>query len=626
MKKRFIKVLASTMALTMAMTPLASASVNTYVAKQDGIVHKIEKDVVNSVDSKVGKLEKAVFGWLGDISMKDAIPTADEFEFSNFYEGGKSAGDSWKGGYAYSSIIPKQWRCDADGKQNDEGYNLIKTKMSGGYSNSLKKIFSEQQVYVTALSNGSDRNANGFSDLVFFVTFDGVGVTSAAVQEIRGSILESLQKKYPNKSITAEDIIICNVYATHCHGGIDTQGMAVPVLIKNALKAIVNNVFKKYFGITVFKDISALDSEFKETMCSQAAVSAIKAVENMETGKLYFFETESVNASDDLNSGVKIKDYFSNLLFDGETQDTIITNIGLHATSAGMKEGTKDKICADYPYYMWQTMQKEGYNLQFTQSSENAVYNGELNGEQISKYIDGNKTNLLITEMLEESEWKNRYGEELDGKTLDRYTEIISKGCQFSQLIINSVDRTTQLDPKIDAKLNPVTVNLDKSLMCFGATSGVEGFNAVKTNVGESGYGIVTEIGYLTLGDKVTYVFTPGELTCGITYGTDTSKNVPQSWQGKTSFGGKDWKYDSVVDMVRKATGDNERKVVVTGLTNDAIGYVFADTQMQDSIITGALFNMGKDGDPIFGNNFLLTTGKHTGSTLTEAFQALFTK
>lgn len=626
MKKRFIKVLAGIMALTMVTAPLASASVNTYVAKQDGIVYKIEKDVVNSVDNKVGQLEKAVFNWLGKVTMKDSIPNADEFEFSNFYAGGKSAGDNWKGGYAYNSIIPKQWRCDADGKQSDDGYNLIKTKKSGGYSNSLKKIFSDQQVYVTALSNGSDRNANGFDDIVFFVTFDGVGVTSTTVQEVRKSILESLQKKYSDKNVTVDDIIICNVYATHCHGGIDTQGMAVPVLIKNALKAIVNNIFKKCFGITVFKNISALDNELKETMCSQAAVSAVKAVANMESGKLYFFETESVGASDDLNSGVKIKDYFSNLLFDGETQKTIITNIGLHATSAGSKDGTKDKVCADYPYYMWQTMQKEGYNLQFTQSSENAVYGGGLSKEQAEKLIDTDKKDLLVKEMLEENKWKERYGEELDKKVLERYSGFISQGYDFSQLIINSIVRTTQLAPQIDAKLSPATVNLDKTLMCFGATSGIEGFNVVKTDKGESGYGIVTEIGYLTLGDKVTYVFTPGEFTCGITYGTDENKKAPQSWQGKTSFSGEDWKYDSVADMVKKVTGDNERKVVVTGLTNDAIGYVFADTQMQDSIITGALFNLGKDGDSIFGNNFLLTTGKHTGSILTEAIQTLFTK
>ena len=140
----------------------------------------------------------------------------DEFVYDNFYEGTAEfiseakEGAKWSLGYSSESLVP----------ENFEDYDLY----LGGFmceknmfTNDVREVLDDMKVRVIALDDGSGRGT------AVFATVDSIGVSNGDIRHIR-SLLDTYAKENGINSI--------NIFATHVHSGIDTQGMWTEIIKK----------------------------------------------------------------------------------------------------------------------------------------------------------------------------------------------------------------------------------------------------------------------------------------------------------------------------------------------------------------------------------------------------------
>ncbi len=108
------------------------------------------------------------------------------------------------------------------------------------------------------------------------------------------------------------------------------------------------------------------------------------------------------------------------------------------------------------------------------------------------------------------------------------------------------------------------------------------------------GFTIITEIGYMELGNKVGVFFAPGEISPEIFWGNATT--AEKSWTGES------WDYAPLAETAGMDT------VLCFGLCNDQIGYILTDNDVR-SIFTE--------------NEEVNASSYHAASTLTEAYEEL---
>ena len=561
------------------------------------------------IDTVFGKVQDGLFAGLTLLNKMSGIPDVDDYESSEyFFEGnGETAtGSTWKAGYAANSIIPKEWRCDKDGNQDDNGMCLDKEHAGGGYQANIGHIYDDQIASTIVLSAGTDSNKNGVEDLVVFVSIDGVGITSGVCKEIRKASLESLQKI--NSKITNDDILAFNVSVTHCHAALDTMGMTVGVILKTLVKDLfVKNGYRL-----------SLDETFHDTIIAQTADAVTTAFKSMENGSLKYFETEETSgANDKFESGAQTKDYFSGLYFEGESgAKTILSNIGAHPVSA--HAGGNGMLCTDYPGAMRKAMADADYGLVFTQSAQAGVSTTDVKERTDDAKAWAESYKLTV------EDWADRYGEKYAEKYYDNdtnwkyknegdYNEYREKGYDLAHLIIDSTANATEKSAKIYVKNEENMLSLEYGLMQLGATSGIMSENPVKASDTETGYGIMVETCYMEFGDDVAIITVPGELSPAVVFGTDEDYEGNTLWTGKQSWTGEDWQYKTLVDIVKEARGD--KKVIVLAITNDEIGYNLPDTISYNTILGSLLFYNNDNGDEI-SNCMLMTIGVHSASEI----------
>ena len=75
-------------------------------------------------------------------------------------------------------------------------------------------------------------------------------------------------------------------------------------------------------------------------------------------------------------------------------------------------------------------------------------------------------------------------------------------------------------------------------------------------------------------------------------------------------------------DMVKEASGDENKQVLVMGLTNDAIGYNLPDTITTKGILTPLLIYNGDGGNEVC-NSMLMTVSCHSASDIIKGFGEL---
>lgn len=571
------------------------------------------------VDNLFGITHDVIFDVFMKLTKQDYIPSYEEYisqNNENFFEGtnGEVSGDGWSGGFAKGSIIPPQWRCNAEGKSDPNGKCLKILRGTGGYQTFVSKLYTDQMLNMIILSCGTDENRNGVEDILIFISIDGVGITAGTCGKIRSSICKSLK----TCGVTADDILSCNISATHCHAGLDIQGMCIPTLFLNRFISDIN----PYYNYD-----RSLNKEMEENICLQAASCAGEAYGKIENGNLYFFETDKIDGcTDKLNCGVKTKNSFSCFLFEGISgEKTFITNIGSHPVS--FDSFGNQMMCTDYPYFVSLALSDAGYNLVFTQSCQAAVGSPGV-PKDYSKSKDAEAEEWVKSRALTKDEWIERYGKAyaaLHYKNLENDLEgHMKKGYLIAHFIIDSVDKSLNLKPSLNIKNSKALLSLDYGIMAWGSVSGLLGENVVTSPKSETGYGVVVETNYLEFGGEVIVLTGPGELSPALVYGTDPDYNGTALWTGTTSWTGEDWQYDTIENMVLGKEENEGKKFVFMGITNDALGYMFPDICTPESLLGTLVFYKDAPGhnNEMF-NEMLMTIGTSCGSELAQAYTAL---
>lgn len=569
----------------------------------------------HAFDRACGGVHDAFFGLAQRLMRQNEIPAKDDFmraEHPQFYPGTEETvhGDGWYGGFADESIIPQMWRMNAHRQPDPEGWRIRGLHGTGGYQWALGNIFTDQRLRLMLLSCGSDANRNGIADILLFISFDGVGITGQTMHKMREAVEQSLTPY----GVTTGDIIACTISATHCHNALDTQGMYIPQILKCLPRALMHAAPR------------SIEPEMEQALTAQAASCASKAYDRMEPGTLSYYETPPVDgAGDRLESGVRLKNWFSGFLFEGESgKTTVLANLAAHPVSYSENYG--GILYADYPYFMAQALEEAGVHLVFTQSAQASIRTPSLNIDPDSAR-DREADDYVFAHTLSKADWQARYGKLFaavfyrlsSGYGQADFDDHIKTAYLLARHILDALPAADPLAPSLRVKNMLFPLDLDNGLLALGSISGILGEYVMQSDTAESGYAVAVELGLIELG-RVAVLTAPGELSPALLLGSDPDYTGDARWTGVTSWTGEEWPYDPLETIVRKAYGDNEKTVLLFGLSNGAIGYVYPDECVTQSV-AGALFYK-HDGDK-FTNNMLFTTGGTSGSQLICAYTEL---
>ncbi len=572
MKKSFKSLIAMLLVVTMLFTVNASAC-----------APKGHNAAITAVTDILGGIIDTAIKVLGILTPTPDYPTVDEYfasESENFYEGTENfideakSGAKWSLGFGKESLIPANL---ADGS---------KEYYTGGYfTQKVNGVYDDQRANAIALNDGSGRGTTVFASV------DGIGVGNADVRSIRAAVKQKLAAMGK-----ADDINSININATHCHTVIDTQGIGLDLLGK---------IFLSFFG----RADRSIDSEFLEVLIDQTADAIVEAYTNMETGKLYYFET--VGIGKDENNGLYLEDEYSyvyNKRFFTEgfqnffacfkfvpdnagSNPTVFANIGAHPT---IVDEATTLVSADFPGFLEDKINESGMNFMFIQGAQAPV--------SVDKWGLDNKA----------------VADEVDAEIAANpdaadYRAAKFFGYEFARLILEAQENATEVEPILNVKMTEYVVKLETGLLGYGATEGFIGTTTVEDPSSKTGYSIITEAGYIEIGKNIVMLTAPGELVPQLVFGNVVS--------AEDSYTGEEWTYECTADLVPEG-----KTVLVMGLCNDAIGYIIPDTDyahfIADSIwaIDGA--------DKLFGPYHchyeeLLSTGSTAGSATVTAFNDL---
>ncbi len=488
----------------------------------------------------VDMLIDSIVGAINFVSPSYDFMDADDYVTENFYEGHEeflteaAEGARWSLGYSSASI---QTGNELDGKHNVGG--------SLALDKSVTSIHDDQRVRVIALDDGSGRGA------VVFACIDAFGLALPDVREIRERLVYFAK---------ANGIASINVSVLHQHSCVDTYGMNAN-LIEAILKNPVSNIYNS-FAQNDIKLVNGKNDAFMENLFVVTTRAIREAYENMETGSLYFSETDVSEYIREKREPIVCDWDLNRLRFvpdNDASRETWLFNGPIHCVGAGA--GGTD-VTGDYPYYMEQ---------------------------YINKNADANFMLLLGAELAISSDYT------LIDDYEDDYDEIKAYGEALAKKVIESNSPETEVAPLLNIRFMEYKVPVTNEILVFAAKMGIVTNLAVSNNRFDTDLDVVTEIGYMEIGDDLAVAIMPGELEAAIAYGGALDET--------NSYRNESWDYPSMQELV------GDRDLLVFGVTNDQIGYILTDNDYS-SIIAGV-------------NEEIVATGDKAGSTTITAFEEL---
>lgn len=376
------------------------------------------------------------------------------------------------------------------------------------------KVYDDLKVRTAAMSDGSGTSV--------FVVVDSYGLALSDVREIRVRLADYAK---------ANDIEAITISVMHQHSAVDTFGMNGDIFEM----VLFNPLFTMFDQETE----NGKDDAYMENLFTQCVDSVKAATENMTEGELYLGTADASKYTKDKRQPYVMDENFNRLRFvpaDG-SKETWIVSTPIHCVGNGAG-GTE--ITGDYPYYAEQEVGDKA-NLMF--------YLGAEEGTTQEK-----NENTVVDYVVEETGIENTIG---FGKAIARDLAAITD--------------ETAVAPLLNIRYREITLPIDNSILLL---AGKAGFfeNCVKKIDGT--YSVVTEIGYMEMGDDMAFAIVPGELAAELAYGNCLSAEY--SWSGK------DWAYPSLQEIVTENAGDRELHVL--GLANDQIGYIIPDNDYMPMI------------------------------------------
>ena len=527
----------------------------------------------------VDKLMNALVGGL-DFVMKENNKFVDEkdYVYDNFFEGTAEfisqakEGASWSLGHSEASLVPENWQ-DYDlflgGFISEQNY----------FTNDVREILDDMRVRVIALNDGSGRGT------AVFATVDSIGMSNGDIRIVRG-MLEQFAKE--------NDINSLNIFATHTHSGIDTQGLWTEIYRKWPM-----NIGSAMSGM--WETEQGTDPEFMEYLYGKVSEAIKKAVADMTEGDMYYAEKDigeeyfsNKNRPSATGLDTKLR-RFTFVPYAKSKTPTIIVNMSAHPDVVGLPvsdDETKGHgVSGDYIYYMGEVITNAGYNFMFFNGAICGIYIGEVKAEA-ERRVDtpanyGREIGKMVLSMTKtESEIKaDPFLSTPDFVTKEEYITWYEGWTPVAE---------TKVEPILNIRLQKVDFKVTNPLI--RAASKIKLVNYLVKVKGYRDYYLTTEIGYIEMGKDIRIAMVPGEFCTDLAYGG-------ASLTAEGSILGKDFEGKTLVDIF----GED---VIVFGLSNDAIGYIVPDN------------------DYVMALNHehyaeTLSLGRETASTLMSAFEEI---
>ncbi|MBP3446511.1 MAG: hypothetical protein J6K64_04465 [Clostridia bacterium] len=572
MKKKALSVI---LAIVMVFSATAvPASAIDFEASAEPITKVLAKVVGTVFETLVGTVN--LF-----LRENDKFIDEDEYVYDNFYEGTAEfideakAGAKWSLGQSSMSLVPENW----------EEYNLF----LGGFiseqnffTNDVREVLDDMKVRVIALNDGSDRGT------AVFATVDSIGVSNGDIRHIRG-LLEDFAAQNNINSI--------NLFSTHTHSGIDTQGLWTDIFRKWP-----KNIFSALTGI--IETEQGTDPEYMEFFYSKVCEAITEAVDSMTEGTMTFarkdigeryFSNKNRPSTSSLDTELK---RFVFTPDDSSVTPTIILNMSAHPDVVGLAtedDPTKGHgISGDYIYYIGETINNAGYNFMFFNGSIAGIYIGRISakadlrvdiaanyGREIGKMVLGmtmSESEILADDYLMSL---NLTAEQTEGHNYTPWYEGWEPVTE------------TELEPILNIKLAQVEVHVTNPVIKAAGKLGVVNYLIKKSG---RDYYVTTEIGYMELGKDVKVAFVPGEICTDLIYGGN-------QLTAEGSVNSKDYEGKTLCEIF----GDD---VIIFGLANDAVGYIVPENDYCMALAFGHYQE-------------LLSLGKEEATTMFEGYEKL---
>lgn len=482
-----------------------------------------KKEVIDFADRAVMK----IVGKLSDSVSDNCIPSLNIYnkdkgflEGSGYFITEPAEGGGWRLGFSKGVILPGEYSGDA---------------YIGGYlafpPNKVNGKITDQLIRAIALDDGSGRGIN------VFAVIDCIGLANADVRHIR-NMLSAL--------ITEKNITSINISATHCHSGVDTEGLWGDLI--KALKINPGAVKNK----KTIKNVSTgRNREIMEYLYETARQVITEAVNDMTPGRLSFALKDASEFISGKRPPYKLDDVMTVLRFvpDNGEKELRAVFLAAHPTCYGDRQR---EISADFPYYICTELEENGYNAMFFQGDQAAVAT-------------------------------NRGKFTPEGATTHQSIEAYGRGLAREVLAADEKD-FREIAPFINVRIKEVYIPADNPILTLAGKLKLVNNNVAKVDMdnGEPGeLCFPTEVGYAELGKDLRLALIPGEMCPEL--------NVGGVLGAKESYTGKAWDYPALKDIT-------DGRLTVIGLCNDEIGYIvpnndfgsiFAPLHYEESVSAG---------------------------------------
>lgn len=440
----------------------------------------------------------------------------------------------WKVGYASASIIPDDFAAGKYylGRQLNFTSSVDHAKAEG--------ILDDQRVRVICIDDGTGNGA------VVMAVIDGLGVTSATIRKIRAALSE-----YTNDG----RIAAINVSATHCHCGLDTQGVST-----SFLSVFGSNIFTNILGL----ERAATDNDhFIETIINTSAAKIKEAYANMETGTLYYDKADVSEYVYDKREFVSPENSpemgILHFVPDNEENNgTYLVNFTCHPTISSYRG---DHVSSDYLYYFDKAIQASNNNFIMVQGAVGQLSRSwDCAKEDVATY-----TKVGVADGI-----KARVGDDVYNRANAQEADCF--GEKMAEVVLaaeedNSFEKET-LNPILNAKYVPTAFTTENYTLHLACQMRLVDNEVYKIGRGIDDVVLPSEIGYLEFGSRVAFGLFPCELYPEVFHGQDIVTNDVDNY----SWDGSKWTIKSAHDMVRDGID-----VYAVCFANDYIGYVVPD-------------------------------------------------
>lgn len=550
-------------------------------------------------ETKIQITDKAVNKLLGAFakSLKDGrdfIPSS-AYITENFYSGTETflsepaKKGKWYLGSASVDLTP------ADYAERDYylgGYMAPEN----GFKNLVESVVDSMQGRAIAVDDGSDRGIS------VFCTVDCIGITNGDIRLIRKKFAEKFKTLYPDKKIAS-----VNIFATHTHSCIDTEGLWTEFPSK-----IFRNIKRNKTGRGIPEQ--GTDEQYMRFLREKVSDVLTEAVKNMCKGEITLAQkdiTQDYFNNKNRPSATGLVTDITRLVFtpsDKKKRPTMIVNLPAHPDVAGLpvngELGSGRRLCGDYIYYMGDIINKAGYDFMF--------FNGAICGI----YTSRNKTNdcLHFEHRYQQSA---RFGREMGRIALSltkSFSEIKKDTLLYDKYEITRESaaaaqnggaytlwcedwepvKEVKVEPFFNIAIKEVKVPVTNPIILAAGKLHLANYKVLAD--GNRGYSVYTEIGYMEFGNQLKVVCVPGEFCCDLLVG-----GASLYADGSVS------KKDFSRPYIRKIFGED---TVAFGLANDEIGYIVPDND----------YTMG---DPANHYHEFVSLGEFVGSGIMHGFVQL---